>query len=129
MIYSFRITVPANTPDTDPVREELKLDKGVIRRLSIQIPPGHAGLCKFGIYRGDSQVWPKNTNEKFAGDGVLLTFDDEYFPILQPPLSLFFVGWNEDELNDHSVFIYFQLMTKEEYLSMKGVYWPEEGFI
>ena len=129
MIYAFVVTVPANTPESDPVMEELEMDKGVIRKLSIQIPPGHAGLCKFALFRGDSQVWPKNRDEKFAGDGVVLEFDDEYFPLLQPPYSLFFVGWNEDELNDHKVFIYFQLLTREQYLSQQGVYWPEEGFV
>jgi len=129
MIYTFVVTVPANTPESDPVREELEMDKGVIRKLSIQIPPGHAGLCKFALFRGDSQVWPKNRDEKFAGDGVVLEFDDEYFPLLQPPYSLFFVGWNEDEVNDHKVFLYFQLLTREQYLSQQGVYWPEEGFV
>jgi len=129
MIYAFDVTVPANTPEEDPYMEELELDYGIIRKVVIQIPTGHAGLCKFGLFRGDSQVWPRNRDEKFAGDGVVLTFDDEYYPILQPPYSLFFVGWNEDELYDHRVFLYFQLLTKEQYLTMKGVYWPEEGLV
>ena len=129
MIYTFVVTVPANTTEENAVQQELKLDKGVIRKFAVQIPPGHAGLCKFAIFRGDSQVWPKNRDEKFAGDGILLSFDDEYYPLLQPPYSLFFVGWNEDELYDHSVYLYFQLLTKEEFLSQKGIYWPEEGFI
>jgi len=129
MIYTFVVTVPANTTEENPIRQELALDKGVIRKFVVQIPPGHAGLCKFGIFRGDSQIWPKNRSEKLAGDGVLLIFDDEYYPLLQPPYSLFFVGWNEDELYDHSVYLYFQLLTKEEFLSQKGIYWPEEGFI
>lgn len=129
MIYAFTVTVPANTPKEDAVWQELEMDYGVIRKLVVQIPTGHAGLCKFALYRGDSQVWPKNRDEKFSGDGVVLEFDEEYFPLLQPPFSIFFMGWNEDELYDHSVYLYFQLLTKEQYLAQRGVYWPEEGLI
>lgn len=129
MLYAFTVTVPANTPKEDPLWVPLELDYGIIKKFVVQIPPGHAGLCKFAIFRGDSQVWPKNRNEKLAGDGVVLSFDDEWVPLTQPPFMLWFMGWNEDELYDHSVFLYFQLLTKEQYLTQKGVYWPEEGYL
>ena len=128
MVFTFSVTLPKNGSRENQVEREIKLDKGLIKKLIVQIPAGHAGLTHFALYRGDSQVWPKNPNQKFVGDNITLTFDDEWYPILQPPYSLFFRGWNEDDTYDHTVYIYIQLITREQFLTSRGVYWPEEGY-
>jgi len=129
MVFIFDITMPKNGSSTNQHVEHLKLDKGLIKMLIIQIPAGHAGLTHFAIYRGDSQVWPKNADKKFTGDNIVLPFDHEWYPLLVEPYELIFRGWNEDDTYDHTVYLYFQLLTKEQYLASKGVYWPEEGFV
>jgi len=129
MVFVFDITMPKNGSAQNQHVEHLKLDKGLIKMLIIQIPAGHAGLTHFALYRGDSQVWPKNADGKFVGDNIVLPFDHEWYPLLVEPYELIFRGWNEDDTYDHTVYIYIQLITREQFLTSRGVYWPEEGFV
>ena len=129
MVFVFDITMPKNGSAQNQHVEHLKLDKGLIKMLIIQIPAGHAGLTHFALYRGDSQVWPKNADGKFVGDNIVLPFDHEWYPLLVEPYELIFRGWNEDDTYDHTVYIYIQLITREQFLTSRGVYWPEEGYM
>ena len=87
------------------------------------------GLTHFALLRGNNQVFPANPDGKFSGDGLILEFDEVNYPILEEPYQLMFEGWNEDDTYDHGVYLYFQVLTKQEFLLSKGVYWPEEGWV
>lgn len=129
MIFSYRVTIPKNTPPSNPYEQFLPLHKGVIKKLVISIPAGHAGLTYFALKRGNNQVFPYNPDQKFSGDNLNLTFDEVNYPLLVEPFGLQFEGVNLDDTYDHDVLIYLQLMTKEEFLMSKGIYWPEEGLV
>ena len=49
MFYVLPLTIPADTPETDPIEEELALTYGVIQRVEIEFPPGCAGLAHIKI--------------------------------------------------------------------------------
>ena len=40
MYYVLPLTIPKNTPKSDPVEEELALTYGVIQRVEVEFPPG-----------------------------------------------------------------------------------------
>jgi len=129
VLFSFKVQAPANTPSTAPQWQRLPLDAGVIRKVVIQIPHGHAGLAHLRVFRGSSQVIPANEDEDLSGDGLILEFDEEWIPLLQPPYELLAEAWNEDDTYDHTFYLHLQLIRREEYLASKGMYFPGEGFV
>ena len=104
MFYRFALTVPANTPESDPVRLTLPLTHGIIHRVEIGFPPGPAGLVHVAIFRFESQIWPTNPGEWFAWDDYNIAFDEEY-ELFDPPFELSFRGWSEDDTFDHIVVV------------------------
>jgi len=128
MVFAYRVVIPKNTSRDSPHFQELPLHKGVIKKLVVLIPYGHMGLTHFALLRGNAQVFPVNPDQKFSGDGLVLSFDEVNYPLLEEPYMLLFEGWNEDDTYDHAVYLYLQVMTKKEFMISKGVWWPEEGW-
>ena len=104
MFYRFTLTVPANTPESDPVRMTLPLTHGIIHRVEIGFPPGLAGLVHVAIYRFEHQLWPSNPGEWFAWDGYNIAFNEDYW-LIEKPFELEVRGWSEDDTFDQPVII------------------------
>jgi len=104
MIYSFDISTPANTPDTDIQKTDLKLTRGVIHQLDIVFPTGCAGLLYVAINLGLFQIWPTNPDEYFHTDGETISFR-EHFELIFEPYILTVHTYNLDEEYSHSVII------------------------
>lgn len=102
MIYAFRLTIPANTLETAPSRETVRLTHGIIHRLEIEFPAGCAGLAHCKILRGLHQVWPTNPDGDFASDDHAIAFDTDY-PLTDLPTDLILVGWNVDDTFPHTL--------------------------
>ena len=56
MFYDFAITIPAKTPESAPVEEELKLTHGIIHRVEVEFYPGPRRYAWVKIFRGGHQV-------------------------------------------------------------------------
>jgi len=63
MFYAWDIIIPADTEESDPVEQALKITKGVITKLSVKFPPGCKGLVKVRILRYESQLVPLSRGE------------------------------------------------------------------
>jgi len=105
VVYVVKITIPKNTPKTSPKEVTVELEKAVITRLFIQIPPGHHALTGLRIMYGNLQLWPKEFDTWFTGDDIVLNFD-EYFELPDDPTKLRIEGYNEDDTYDHSFIIH-----------------------
>ncbi len=75
MFFAWNITIPAATPDSAPIKQELPLILGMIKSIDIKFPAGCHGLVKVRIKRYDSQLLPLSTAEYMTGD-------DETIPAL-----------------------------------------------
>lgn len=102
MYYVLPLTIPKNTPKSDPVEEELALTYGVIQRVEVEFPPGCAGLAHVRIQYHEFDLYPTNPGTYFSGDGFTIAFDDN-FPITEVPHMIKIVGYNEDDTFDHTV--------------------------
>jgi len=111
MIYSIKFTIPANIPKDRPKKHVVKIEKGVITRLFIQIPYGHFGLTGLRIFYGNLQLWPKEPGTWFIGDDIVLNFD-EYYELPDDPTRLTLMGYNEDEELEHSFIIHIAVLPK-----------------
>ena len=98
--YSFLILIPANTTQSSPYTQILKLHKGVIHDIEIIVPPGHAGLAHLRLSLHEHQLYPLSPGENYHGDDILISFKD--FQPLQPePYELKATAWNLDDTFDH----------------------------
>ena len=68
MFYAWDVTVPANTSDTAPIEETLKLTKGTVTKVSIKFPAGCSGLVKVRLYYEEFQLVPLTKGEYVTGD-------------------------------------------------------------
>ena len=50
MVFTFDVLLPKGGSKDNQVEQELELDKGLIKKVIVQIPAGHAGLTHFALY-------------------------------------------------------------------------------
>jgi len=115
MFYAWNFTLLANKTEALKTKRVLKLGKGTITRCEVIFPVGCANLVFVHLNEALHQVYPKDTDYKFIGDGVTITCTDEY-EIDEEPYTLDFHGWNTDELYDHTITVRIQLVPAKEIL-------------
>lgn len=110
MIYSIAITTDASTTEANAKKTTIKLTAGIITKVGILIPAGHAGLTFCRIHRALHQIFPSIAGQYFTGDGVYISWDD-YLPILYPPFDVDIYTWNTDDTYNHTMHFHFILRT------------------
>jgi len=112
MFYDFAITVPPNTPREKPIKQEMKLTKGVIHRIEVQFPIGCAGLVHVRLYHNEAVFLPTNPEGSFASDGYVIPID-EHFELKTEPYTLIARLWNEDDTYEHTITLRIGILPKE----------------
>jgi hypothetical protein len=102
------INIPANTPREDPVRVNVKVPAGIIRKVWVLIPYGHKALAHLIIRHGETQIIPHYGD--IHGDGEQLVFDEVYELPTDDVLTL--EGWNEDSTYDHRFIVRLLILPK-----------------
>jgi len=100
MYYETILTLPANTLQTDPVRQILPIHPGTIQHVEVLFPPGCAALAHVQVLYWCHQLWPSNPDSFFSGNGYPISYDED-LQIVDPPYELELVGWNEDDTYAH----------------------------
>lgn len=112
MYYDFSFTIPANTTQASPEKEDVKLCHGVIHRLEIGFPRGCAGLVHLQIREGLHQRWPTNPQGSFNTDGHAIGIN-EHLRFTREPYILTLVGWNLDDTYDHTLEVRIGILPQE----------------
>ena len=115
MLYAWDIKLTKDRSVATPEKTILKLEKGTITRCEVVFPTGCCGLVFIHINDGLHQVWPKNPDYQLTGNGGIIASTDEY-PVKEPPLELYFYGWNTDEIYDHTITVRLQIVPAKEIL-------------
>ena len=105
----------ANRTEITKTKQELFMEKGTITRVEIVFPVGCANLVFVHLDDALHQVWPKDPQYKFIGDGAMIVCTDEY-EIKEQPFTIQFHGWNTDEIYDHTITIRIQIVPAKEIL-------------
>jgi len=113
MNYNFTVTVPKNTAQATPYTKMLVLTAGVIRKMIIRIPPGHADLTGLVLKYHETQIYPLNPGEYYHGDDEKIDFE-EYMPILVNPYELKAEAWNSDDTYAHDFIINITVIRPDE---------------
>jgi len=105
MLYQVSLTIPANTPKTDPASKTIRIHEPVLYRIGAHFPPGCCHLPYVAIYYGHVQLWPSREGEWVSGDNVTI-WDDPYLEFKDYPYELILKGYNEDTAFSHTITFY-----------------------
>lgn len=124
MIYLAEITTPANTAKASSLKTSLRISKGLVWLIEVQIPHGTCGLCHVQIFDGKYQMFPASPGEALTGDGGVHSFDDLYLKE-SAPFVLDIVTWNVDTVYSHTFQVRLGMASSDLYKSryMPSVTW------
>ena len=95
------VVIPPSTAQTSPVKTEVSVPAGIIRKVWVLIPYGHKALAHLVIKHGETQIIPWVGD--IHGDGEQLTFDEIYELPTDDTLTL--QGWNDDSTYSHKFIV------------------------
>ena len=120
MFYDFAITVLANTLESVPKEQEMKLTLGVIQKVSILFPPGPHGMVKLKIMEGGHQFLPTNPEGYFATDDEVLNID-EFYELTSEPYILKAIAYSPGTTYPHTISIRIGVLRPEEVEKASGL--------
>jgi len=109
MIYCQEILIPANTLKTVPLRSEIAIVEGVVKRVWVRWRWGSADLAGCAIFREGFQLWPTTGGEVFPSSIHETVFDEMYL-VAEEPLHFIVNAFNEDDSFPHKLWIGFSVI-------------------
>ncbi len=104
MSYSQRLTIPADTAESDPESVIIPVSTCVINRVELTFPSGCVGLVGVWFEYLDHQIWPTNTGGRYRGNGQTIRINPN-FEIKEPPFEITMYGFNEDDTYQHIIYV------------------------
>lgn len=104
MLFSFPITVPANTSADNPTTQTLKLDVGVITTVGVRFAAGCHGLVQVRLLKDESILVPLNKDTWLNGDDETVE-NDVYYQFESAPYELKFLGSSPGTSYAHTVLV------------------------
>jgi hypothetical protein len=92
-VYEGDLTVPAGTPASAPVSSVVPVVLGVLKRITLEVPPGHAGLTGWMLVIAGTPVIPYGGNRWLVADGY--TDSWELDQVVNPG-QVMVMGYNTD---------------------------------
>lgn len=102
MLFTKDITVPANTLDSAPKEDIIKIAHGIITWISVLEPPGCHGMVHCTILHHEHQIAPSTLNMTMTGDTTPIEWD-EFYESYQPPYELKVKLWSPGTTYPHRV--------------------------
>lgn len=102
MLYAYDITIPADTPESNPIVHTLKLNPGVLTKVSVKFPAGCHGLVKIRILKFETNLVPLNRDGWITGDNEAIVAD-EYFELDERPYELKLIGCSPGTSYPHTI--------------------------
>ncbi len=102
MIYQKPLTVPKNTPLSDPVSVVIQCEAGVITSLRVGFPPGCADMVLVWVTEREFQIVPAEAGTYIRGDDVVIDLSMDY-ELSEPPFELTAYAASPDTYFDHTL--------------------------
>ena len=115
--FAYEITIPANTLESDPYKEEIKLTKGELVRLVLIFQTGCAYMVHVTLSLGASQVMPIIEGMSYSLDGYTLSRETS-IKLTDHPFSLTFTGWSDGTVYDHTIGVIATVKTEQDTAEM-----------
>lgn len=103
-IYSEKLTVPANTSETDPVSLNITIKEKLITSMAVSFEDGCGWVVQVRIMYGIKQWWPDRPGTWLMGNNETLEWQERFeMPAIYEKLTV--VACSPDTKYDHNVFI------------------------
>lgn len=113
MNYVVDMTIPLDTAKADMERQEIRLPKGVVKKVSIYFPWGCAGMVSIVVFEYEHQVWPTQHEKYYRGNEVLIEFPEDHD--LPDEWNLFSVrGWSPGTEYEHTPIVSITVLEDKE---------------
>lgn len=109
MIYCKEIVIPSGTAMKFPLRSQVDVVEGVVKRVWVRWRWGAADLAGCAIFRGGFQLWPTTLGEWFHSSEHETVFDEQYL-VDDEPLHFIVKAYNEDDTFPHKLWIGFSVI-------------------
>ena len=113
MFYAWNFELTEGKSAASKTKHILHMERGTITRCEVVFPVGCANLVFVHVNQALHQVYPKNPDMQYIGDGATIVSVDEY-EIREEPFQLEFYGWNTDDIFCHTVTVRIQLIPRRE---------------
>lgn len=111
MLYSWAITVDADTTEDEAEPEKLELSAGVITRVRIKFQAGCVEMVKARILHEDSQLVPTNRGGWVVGDDE--TVEAQLHQVIAKGLTFVeFIGISPDTSWPHTLVVHITVLPK-----------------
>lgn len=112
VIYVKNITIPPNTPKTDPIEEIIELEGEVLDSIEILIPYGVIAVAGVAVFYGKYQLTPKPDGEFITGNGETIK-DPIKWELPERKTYLRILAYNESQNYPHTFYLRFIITEKE----------------
>jgi len=102
MFFAWDILIPANTLESAPIEQYLRLSKGVITSVSVKFPAGCQGVVKVRFLHAEFQLVPISKGEWVTGDDEEVE-TETYYELDGIPYALKFIGNSPGTSNSHTL--------------------------
>ena len=119
MFYSRTLTIPSKTYQASPVRANMRLSEGIVRRVWVRWRWGTGGLCGVRMRYREYVHWPLSQEEWFPSTPSPLEFADS-FKLSDVPSTIVLEGYNIDDTFDHTVWVAFDIQRPMMSEGMRG---------
>ena len=101
-LYIVDVTVPANTPESKPVEQTVKIEEEVVVKIMVHFPAGCHGYVYTACYYGEEQIFPRPYGSYLHGDGETIAWE-EYYELPETPCYLTIRAWSPGTSYDHTI--------------------------
>jgi len=120
MIYQQSVLIPAQTPVTAPIEQDIPVVAGNLERCWIGFPRGCAGLVHAQLWRAGTILVPFRSEESLAWDDYLFDMPIRLL-IVDEPRILRLRAWNDDDSYAHRVFVMLSVIPLPEWAAAYGL--------
>jgi len=112
VLYCYTLTVPAGTPENNPVKQTISLEPGVLRRIEVVFPFGTNCMVKVRIKHGEKVIVPANADAWLVGNGETVRID-MLMEYLDRPFELVVEVASPGTNYDHTIYLRFEVVSEE----------------
>jgi len=109
MIYIYPINIPKNTPKNNPKKTFVKLTKGVMNEMRVQVYKGALGLVGVRVKWNEDVFFPMTPETYFTPLKMVNVFSENR-PLEIPPYNFMIETYNLDEYFDHELTMIFSII-------------------
>ena len=120
MLFETSITIPKETPSTNPELKMLGIAHGIITKIMVRPRAGHQNLAHCVILHHEHQIAPSTEGMDLHGEFFPIDWE-EYYESYQPPYELKIKGWNDDDTFPHTFTIYVVVLPRKAIIALSIV--------